>query len=957
MKADFDYLDTPRGEIPKNVNQLRDSALGRTFLPLVLLGTLALAASILAELTEGRYSLILLYVALYVAGFVAAIGVGLGYRVRVAILIGLFYTLALSELLMFGVASMAQTEFLVLLILSALFYDYRATLVHLAVCIGVSIVFGRAYMGGLIKAGTPIQEISLDPYSWITFVVMLLVSSSMLVGILWLFLGSLESSSRSAAQLVVSLRENQATLRQVIDLVPESIYAKDEESRFLFVNRRSAELMGTTPDAAVGKTQAEFTTLPEEARILLAEDKEVLESGKPIVRREHSYTDRNGVRHIEETTKIPFTTRLGREKAILGISVDITERKRAEELIRRSEVHFRSLIENVSDVVSVIATDGTVCYVSPSAERVLGYPTGTDETHTAFEFLHPDDVRRVREVIAHGALHLGVVHTVECRLRHSDGHWVTVEAVGQGLVDPDGELRCVVACRDITERKLAAVERERLISAIEQAAEAVVITDTNGTIQYVNPAFSITTGYARDEVVGQNPRILRSGQHDAEFYQQLWTTIGSGKTWNGRFVNRKKDGTLFTEESAISPVRDTTGKIISYVAVKRDITHEIQLQRQLQQAQRMEAVGKLAGGVAHDFNNLLQAIHGYTELVLFDLAADDPARHPLEQVIGAAERATSLTRQLLAFSRGQVTDPTFLDINALVSNLLNLLQRIIGENIRMDLIPGHRLRTVRADRGQIEQVLVNLCVNARDAMPQGGTITIKTENVVLDRTYCETHAWAKAGRYVILSVSDTGIGMDRSTLERVFEPFFTTKEVGKGTGLGLAVVYGIVTQHEGIIHTYSEPGAGSTFTVYLPAVEREASAVEATVEEPLKGGNETILVAEDDDSVRNLAERILTSAGYTVIVTRDGEEAVCAFERHANDIDLVVLDVIMPALGGRCVLQRLRQIRPGLRALFASGYAETRLQLDAESAERMHFIQKPYKQSQLLRKIRELLDS
>ncbi len=950
-------VQVPPGEPFSSLYEFREKALRRTFLPLALLGILALAGSVFSELSDKRFTLIPFYIALYGIGLTAALWVRLGYRLRVSLIVAIFYALALSELTMYGAYSMAGPALLVLLVFSTLFYRPRTSVVHWAACIVLSMSFGYAYLTGLIVPVRQSQSISLDPWTWIMFVVMLVLLSSMIIRILATFLETLESSIQSTGELVTTLRENQTTLRQVIDLVPESIYAKDEDSRFIFVNRRSAELMGTTPDHAVGKTQEELTPLEEEARVLLAEDEEVLKNGKRIFRREHSYTDQYGNRHIEETTKIPFVTHVSPGKAILGISIDVTRRKRAEELLRHREEHFRHLIENVSDVVTVISPDGTISFASPSVERVLGYERSKNLGRNSFELVHPDDVGRTREAIENGARYPGVAHTLEFRLRHRDGQWITVEAVGQGVVDPDGDVRVVIAYRDITERKLAAAERDRLMSAIEQAAETVLVTDVDGLIQYVNPAFTITTGYTREEAIGENPRILNSGRHDTAFYAKLWDTICSGKTWHGRFINKKKDGTIYTEEATVSPVFDTAGKTINYVAVKRDITREIELERQLRHAQRMEAVGKLAGGVAHDFNNLLQVIQGYTEIALSSLSPGDANRQALDEVANAAERAATLTRQLLTFSRRQVMDSMPLDLNEVISDLLKLVRRVIGENIRMEFSPGRDLNTIYGDRGQIEQVLMNLCVNARDAMPDGGSISIMTQNVTLDNEFCDAHGTATAGPYVVLSVRDTGLGMDKATLERVFEPFFTTKEVGKGTGLGLAMVYGIVDQHLGVVRALSEPNKGSTFQIYLPAVDDEASIAESNAETPVRGGEETILVAEDDDHVRDLAEHILTSAGYRVIVARDGEEAVRVFAHRAHETDLVILNVIMPKLGGHSVLREMRTIRPDVRALFASGYPEQRVNGETESIDHEHFIQKPYKRNELLRKVRDLIDS
>jgi len=380
------------------------------------------------------------------------------------------------------------------------------------------------------------------------------------------------------------------------------------------------------------------------------------------------------------------------------------------------------------------------------------------------------------------------------------------------------------------------------------------------------------------------------------------------------------------------------------------------LEEQYRQAQKMEAVGRLAGGVAHDFNNLLQAIMGYGQILVDQLPEEDERHEFAVEVANAAERAAGLTRQLLAFSRRQVLEMEDLYLNDVIENVSKMLRRVIGEDVQLHFIPGHRLGTVHADRGQMEQVLMNLCVNARDAMPDGGSLTIETENVVFDSEYCETHTWAVPGRHVLLSVTDTGCGMSAETQARIFEPFFTTKEVGKGTGLGLATVYGIIRQHQGMIQLYSEEGKGTTFKIYLPVVERAASNVGAKIASRVTGGSETILVAEDDEMVRRLAVRILESAGYTVLTAVNGRDAIRVFRECDRRIDLVLADAVMPELGGKGVYDVLHHENPGLRFLFSSGYSANVVHMEFVLNEEADLVQKPYSPDTLLRKVREVLD-
>jgi len=509
---------------------------------------------------------------------------------------------------------------------------------------------------------------------------------------------------------------------------------------------------------------------------------------------------------------------------------------------------------------------------------------------------------------------------------------------------------------DIVGRKRAEAEGSRLLTAIDQSTEAVVITDPGGLIQYVNPAFERTTGYSREEAMGQNPSILKSGEHDEAFYASLWHTISAGKSWHGQFTNRKKDGTLFVEDATISPVRDASGRTVNYVAVKRDITHEVELEEQLRQAQKMEAVGQLAGGIAHDFNNLLQAINGYAGLALESLEPDDPAYELIEEVSRAERRAARQVRQLLAFSRRQVLDMKDVDLNDVVASVVELIHRVIGEHITLEILAGSDLSIVRVDPGQMELVLLNLAVNARDAMQRGGMITIATENVVLDEEFCRTHPQAEPGPYVLMSVSDTGCGMDAATLANAFEPFFTTKDVDQGTGLGLSTAYGIVRQHQGIIRAHSEVGLGTVFRIYLPALRRSGGIEAPATEKPVCGGTETILLAEDDEQVLRLAIAMLERAGYKVLAATDGEEALRVFEEHLEEIDLAMLDVVMPKVGGHEVCSRIGERRPDLPFVFASGYGINSTHTDFALDEGKRLIQKPYQRADLLRTIRSALD-
>jgi PAS domain S-box-containing protein len=516
----------------------------------------------------------------------------------------------------------------------------------------------------------------------------------------------------------------------------------------------------------------------------------------------------------------------------------------------------------------------------------------------------------------------------------------------------------LVFVRDITERKRAEAERERLMAAIEQSSEIVVITDTAGTIQYVNPAFERVSGYTRAEALGQNPHVLKSGKHDAPFYAALWQTITDGDTWTGRFINKRKDGSLYTEEASISPVRNAAGRTVNYVAVKRDITEQLRLETELRQAQKMESVGRLAGGVAHDFNNMLSVILGSVELALSAAAPGQPLCADLEEIRKAAERSADLTQQLLTFARKQAVAPRVLDLNDAVSSTLKMLRRLIGENVELAWRPCSLDTTVRIDPSQLDQILANLTVNARDAIAGVGQLVIETGNAALAPHDCAGHEDAHPGDYVTLAVSDTGCGMDAATLEHVFEPFFTTKDVGEGTGLGLATVYGIVQQNGGFITVRSELGNGTSFTVFLPRLPREAASPRKPEAAPCANvDHETILLVEDEPALLKLGKRTLERLGYHVVTAGTPGEAIIWAEQNVGKTDLLITDVIMPEMTGWDLAKHLLTLDPNLRLLFMSGYASDSVAQHDLLSNGALFLPKPFTLKALSAKVAEALSA
>lgn len=515
-----------------------------------------------------------------------------------------------------------------------------------------------------------------------------------------------------------------------------------------------------------------------------------------------------------------------------------------------------------------------------------------------------------------------------------------------------------VALHSLQKEQQTAEETLRKLSrAVEQSADTVVITNRYGIIEYVNPAFEALTGYSRDEACGRTPRILKSGEQGPEVYQEMWKTILAGNVFRGILVNRKKNGELYYVEESICPVRDANGQITHFIANGRDLTERLRLEAQLLQAQKMDAVGRLAGGVAHDFNNLLTIITSYSELALDAVPEDSPLEAKLHEILLAARRAAELTRQLLAFSRKQPQALRVVDLNQVVSSIAKTLPRLIGEDIEFSFTPGKDLGHVRVDPVQIEQVLMNLAANARDAMPQGGQLRIETANAYLDEEYVQCRAAViPTGHYALITVSDNGSGIPREDLPHIFEPFYTTKPSGKGTGLGLATVYGIVKQNKGFIWVYSEPASGTVFKIYLPCVSEQHYPTETDhfEQETRARGSETILLVEDEQAVRDATAEFLRLQGYKVLEAKDGIDALSVARKTAL-LQLVVTDVVMPNMSGGELARELGRQRPDTKFLFVSGYAG-KMVLDHKVVDlETNFLQKPYTLKQLSLKIRGAL--
>ena len=547
--------------------------------------------------------------------------------------------------------------------------------------------------------------------------------------------------------------------------------------------------------------------------------------------------------------------------------------------------------------------------------------------------------------------------TVDAALKAGTWDFVPTPSLDEASIKRTIRYAIDAYCKDRQRQKSEDTLR-KLWRAVEQSGDLVIITDRTGMIEYVNPAFEALTGYSREEVMGRTPQILKSGHQTSEFYKELWQTILSGNVFRDVMVNRKKNGDVFVVEKTITPLRDNEGKITHFISNDRDMTDQRRLETQLHQAQRMDAIGRLAGGVAHDFNNLLMVISSYAELMLDSLAPQHPLRRNVDEIQKASRRAADRTRQLLAFGRKQMQTLQLLDLNAIIEEVNKMLPRLIGEDIELAFVPGAKLGKVKADPGQIEQVLMNLAANARDAMPKGGTLLIETASVRLDDAYVQAHSIVPPGEYILLTVTDSGQGIAPEHLLHIFEPFYTTKEEGKGTGLGLATVYGIVKQNSGFIWVYSEPGLGTTFKIYLPQAKGAAVVLPPVPSaEGYSGGCETVLLAEDESAVRQSTREFLSLNGYIVLEAKNGTDALAVAREYKGPIHLMISDVVMPQMGGARLAGELASERPDMKVLFVSGYAETTVARHGAIDVTTRFLQKPFSLRTLALKMREVLDA
>jgi PAS domain S-box-containing protein len=803
-----------------------------------------------------------------------------------------------------------------------------------------------------------------------------------------------------------ALHEGEERYKRLLGSVTDYIYTVKVKNGYAVATFHSPGCVAVT-----GYTSEEYDADPylwyhmvyAEDRPAVIEQADRVLAGQTVPPLEHRIIHRDGsIRWVRNTPVLHYDSHQ-QLVAYDGLIADITERRRAEERLRRRNRELALLNQIIATSASDVEPEAlleTACRELAQAfdvPRVAAALLNAEKTQVAVVAEHcaeglPMTLHEIIPVEGNQSLQHLLTHKVPLVVDdvQADPRLAAIRALMRrrgtvsllllplvsegevvGSLDLDTaeprhfsseEVNLAWSVADQTAGALArarlAQAHQRLVTAMEQAAEGIYIIDVQGTILYVNPAFERISGRSRLEVIGQPALMLVGNEQDRVDYGQAWATLRAGKVWQKRFASKRPDGALYVADVTIAPVRDESGAIVSYVAIIRDITRELQLEEQYRQAQKMEVVGRLTAGIAHDFNNLLTAINGFAELMQLELPPDDPLQETTDKILSSGRRAADLVRQLLAFSRKQIMEPQVLNLNKVVGDLDKMLRRIIGEHIDLRVCLAPDLWPVKVDPAQINQVIVNLAVNARDAMPGGGHLTVETANVVLDEDNVAHYLEAQPGQYVLLAISDDGVGMSDKVKAHLFEPFFTTKEVGQGTGLGLATVFGIVKQSGGHIRVYSEEGRGTTFKIYLPFAQEAIVALPGGEQAgALPHGTEMVLLVEDDLTVRELVNRILAQHGYIVLVASSGAEALYLARQHGGEVRLLLTDVVMPGLSGATLAEQLAEIQPALKVMFMSGYTNDAILHHGVLEPSIAFLQKPFSPADLLLKVRTVLDS
>ncbi len=751
------------------------------------------------------------------------------------------------------------------------------------------------------------------------------------------------------------LAESESRFRSYVENSPYGVFIADKTGRYLEVNQAACRITGYSEDELLSKNIPDL--IPKDSRGDAIEHfTRLLENGYSSG--DVPFLTKNGERRIWSVDAVKIS-----EDRFLGFTQDVTEQILARERLRESEERFRSMAEQSTDVISLTDTSGIITYASEACRDVFGCSQEEMTGRHFTDFLHESSIElamhHFQKIIAKNTR----AKSIELLMKRKDGSSFFGELSGR-LFDVADNQGALVVIRDISDRKKAEEKLRLQTLVLDQIQDRVTVTDLEGIITYVNDAEVRALGHSRDDLIGASTKKYgEDSQRGATQQEIVETTLRDGH-WRGEVVNYTVDEREVIMDCRTQTVRDDSGHVIALCGIATDITkrkkaeeEQEKLKSQLLQSQKMESIGRLAGGVAHDFNNLLTAIQGFSDIVQDSLSPEDPLKKDVAEIQRAAESAAALTHQLLAFSRKQIISPRIIDLNKEIAHLEKMLRRIIGEDVDFVFKPQEKIGRVFMDPGQVSQILVNLAVNSRDAMPNGGKLDIQTRRAHYDNGICRQCNSPIKGEFIVLAISDTGVGINEETLKNIFEPFFTTKGVGKGTGLGLSTVHGIVHQNNGHINVFSTPGEGTTFEIYLPAIdEKEDISIEKKEINDLKGG-ETILLVEDQGIVRKMASRSLKIHGYRIMEAENGGDAFLKFEKYGHEVDLLLTDVVMPEMSGKELYERLLKINPKLKALFMSGYSEDIIEHHGILDERINFIQKPFKPKELAEKVRQVLDS
>jgi two-component system cell cycle sensor histidine kinase/response regulator CckA len=763
----------------------------------------------------------------------------------------------------------------------------------------------------------------------------------------------------SAIRDISDRRRTEEDLRRLASIVAcsdDAIVGKTTEGIITSWNSGAQHIFGYSPKEAIGRSITMLAPVdrPEEIPRML----ECLKRGEVVDHFETVRLRKDGKEVQIELTVSPIRDALERIVGASTIGRDISVRKAAEKHLVQMEARYRGLLEAAPDAMVVVNHGGEIVLLNVQAEKQFGY--------------RRDELvgQKVKNIIPRGFAERLLMHGtgtpgdpvvpqmgtgIELHGRRKDGSEFPIEIMLSPLDTVDGIL-ITAAIRNIAERKLRENDLSRLAAVVESSQDAIVSLTSLGIIRTWNRGAERIFGYSAEEATGRSILFLSPPDRSAEGSTLLERVARADRIEHFETIRVKKDGTQIHVALTFSPIKDSDGRVVGVSSVARDVTESKHMEAMLRQSQKMEAVGQLAGGVAHDFNNLLGVILGYTGLMLDRLGLDDPQRKSIEEIQKAGDRAALLTRQLLAFSRKQVLQPKVIDLNAVVAGAEKLLQRLIGENIELRAVLNPELCRVKADPGQIEQIIMNLAVNARDAMPSGGKLTIETSNMEFDEAYTAQHPSTRTGPHVMLAVTDTGCGMDAETKAHMFEPFFTTKEFGKGTGLGLSTVYGIVKQSGGSVWVYTEPGLGTSFKIYLACVDA-VPEIEPPNDKVMNvvAGSQTILIVEDDPALLQVTHRSLEEVGYAILEARSSKEAIDISESHTGPIHLMVTDVVLPGMSGVKLAAYLSAQRPEMKVLYVSGYTNDTVFHHGVLEPGLAFLQKPFSARTLARRVGEVL--